>query len=505
MTHSIINSKLSFKDIISIKYSSSDFRSILTHLKSIKNGNISHATSHLQKLYNAINNDQFSISNDIPNEILYNQAINFIDENNKNENCHLCKHTLKSLDNELISIMIQMEFDEEYDKKMKLVVDKLDKICEECSPYKKLFLINQFISSGNCKKYDITMPNTLNQMARQFYYICIALNNYLSYTSLNSSRLVTKQEIINILPLENIKKHGKIICFDGLSHQPLEEIEKVYQQAGVSYDSKNVKVYIHNFGNAVVPGGGYQQGALAQEEELCRLFGDLSSSLINSKDSNGNCIAELGKNDNNTQEKEYKYTCENFYVGEKSGSVILSKDMTLTCAPQKNNRQVSYEFLDSNDQKKCGIVTSFASDNRVGGYVKREIPFIQKLFTTIFSTIWWLIKLIFISFCNMVLGPNFTQYFKPKKIRDTSRRFESDEQFQDAFRNTFCAPALYDGATCIVVGAWGTGVFKNDVDYMLDKVMLPVIEKYRDLYDVIVFAAPNDRNNKKFFEVLSKM
>lgn len=85
--------------------------------------------------------------------------------------------------------------------------------------------------------------------------------------------------IKNIDPYDNLNKKKGMVCFDQLTTDA----------AIVKYNqySKNGVVAL-NFANAFHVGGGYLNGAIAQEEELCRQYPSLYASLNSSKKSKSN-------------------------------------------------------------------------------------------------------------------------------------------------------------------------------------------------------------------------
>jgi hypothetical protein len=488
----IIQPDIPFKNIFRIKYSVDDCRSILRSLKSIIIAKIN--ITGLGGL-NAVQRD-FCIKifhHEFCSDSLFDEIIEFMDKHNQCEQGHFRHNTLSSLDNDLdcISEPITLDMDFDFDSELENRIDKINEIKSiknEKNLYKKY---NKIITFN--KKYKTNDFNIFDQMIRQFYYFCLAAFNQLSFESQNSIMINKKQTIIE-LNLPRKDKAGNIVYFNGLSHQPLEEIKKIYKSVNIPYN--DAKIYIHSFGNPIKPGGGYTKGATSQEEELCRLFGSLFSSLCDTRDNCGNCIVV-------NDDHEATYKCDNFYVGNNSGSVILTETALTTTIERNYDKTLSYNSLA--DPIKCGIVTSFASDNRF--YTPKKNPSSDvtsfasddRFYTPTKNQKLSYVQL-FVNFIYSIIVYISSFFVSIPDTSNNARRFETDADYQEAFMNTFCAPALFKNASCIIIGSWGCGVFKNEVDYMLNEIMKPVIEKYRYLYDVIIFAAPNDRDNTTFFD-----
>lgn len=414
-------------------------------------------------------------------EKLFSEIISFIGDLNEDdyESSHLGFQTLDNFDALMESKLADPNLSPS-------TTFRISQIHNKQSLLKKRDDITRFNRTNR-----VRLPMTLHQMARQFYYMCIALRNHIDFcTNKSAGVMVSLYDTINRMDQtkNRLSKRGKIMLFDGLSHQPIEMLEDLYDYADIPYDN-NVVPFVHNFGNAKYPCGGYLKGTTAQEEELCRLFGNLSGSLYRATDKYGNNIVKDGE-----------YICGNFYSGRNACSVILSQNIVMSCTlSEYSNETVKYEFLQEHNVK-CGIVTSFASDNRFTIQSNEDNIVLSKRTFINFLKLIFGYLLCFYVFIMEIIMPSYM----PQIRRTNEKKFATEDDFRNAFKNTFCAPAVHANATCIVIGAWGTGVFKNDGVDMMENIMLPVIKKYRNLYDLIIFCAPENAQNKDMFDTIKQ-
>ena len=220
----------------------------------------------------------------------------------------------------------------------------------------------------------------------------------------------------------------------------------------VKYSDLGYEVIALNYANAFTPGGGYLNGSIAQEEELCRQYPHLYNSLKNSKHSKKNYYPLSNNHLLITHDiKRYRENCNNGY------KVIKNPDIT------------------------AGFITTAAPN-------MRSIKNKGKQFDDYRGEIHKLLKMIF-----------SVAYTKLLSFLKTKFRIKDSEQ---------------KGYDVLIIGAWGCGAFapigtKDRIRYITDmaNLMAYVANQYRHMYDYISVAIPdkNSENYKIFRKAFSKI
>lgn len=153
-------------------------------------------------------------------------------------------------------------------------------------------------------------------------------NEKIIHTVLPSSQKFNLSTIINKAYLND---QGKISVFNG------------YTDDAIMYFSKlNKKMCALNFANAKNPGGGYLRGALAQEEELCRQYPTLHTTLHEMKYKYNQYPLKFG-------ELIYSHYVERLRENYKTGYNIIQNPIThcdfITCASINLNQRTFAEIL----------------------------------------------------------------------------------------------------------------------------------------------------------------
>ena len=102
------------------------------------------------------------------------------------------------------------------------------------------------------------------------FYKQIAKDNYNYIKSIKLN--IPKTYFIETIKIENISTNKPIIKF--LKTTTLDAVDDIM------LEDSNSKISILNFANGIYPTGGYLNGAIAQEEDLCRRMPTLASSLF---------------------------------------------------------------------------------------------------------------------------------------------------------------------------------------------------------------------------------
>ncbi len=118
----------------------------------------------------------------------------------------------------------------------------------------------------------------------------------------------------------------------------IEFLESTTNQAVVTYlkENPNYKIAVLNFANSHHAGGGYLNGAMAQEEELCRTSPYLFASL------------------NLAQKRDKMYA----RWGDKWDSQLLYTPNVLFIRGDSRQTKNGYDMLDIKDQFRVGVITA---------------------------------------------------------------------------------------------------------------------------------------------------
>lgn len=214
-------------------------------------------------------------------------------------------------------------------------------------------------------------------------------------------------------------------------------------------ENANYKIAVLNFANSHHPGGGYLQGACAQEEELCRTSPFLFATL--------NSVYRMGfyKNWNDNWSAQVLYTPNVLFVRDDGFS-------------SKNN----YDFLPESKQYCASVITA-AAPNLRNARDFRDIPKASEYQN--------IIKQIYYTPIVVKNNPELAYFGK-----------------LNTFINNTYNLLLID---VLVVGAWGCGAFAPSFypEYIYNKFVaeqfVATLSKIGGHYKKICFAIPKDKTN----------
>jgi uncharacterized protein (TIGR02452 family) len=189
---------------------------------------------------------------------------------------------------------------------------------------KSIHMNNKKNNDSDINNANINNANYRIAIAKQNKNIVIQNPNFIPQTCC----LKTQPNLIGKLKSKNV-----IEFINGSTNQAIQYYKK---------ENPNYNIVVLNMANSHEPGGGYQRGACAQEEELCRTSPFLYASLANK----------------NTKQNFYDGWADNWY------DRVLYTNNTLFV--RNDNFSGNYEMLDPSQYYECSVVTVAAPDmNRI--------------------------------------------------------------------------------------------------------------------------------------------
>jgi uncharacterized protein (TIGR02452 family) len=267
------------------------------------------------------------------------------------------------------------------------------------------------------------------------------------------------------LPIANVKKEiNELIFFTGSINEAIK-----------NFTENNFNCHVLNFANSIYVGGGIEEGAKAQEEELCRTSPMLYNSLQMFSNGTKTIHPATGK-------KRYNYVD----WGKWDTKILYSPRVIFRNEDGRNSTK--YELLKT--PYFASVITAAAPDMRRKDFSTSEGESIERMIKHI--------------------------YYCPINARDDIRfnrpygTWKPDIKGSGLFKSNSVLLSLFPySKNILILGPWGCGVFinkwskevQNEYRRFMAEAFCSVLSKVKKHYDYVCFAfLENDEINRPIFD-----